>query len=74
MTDLTFKRTSPDEARIYQGNEYVGDVYRMRDILSPGKTYFEIHLEDDPRGPARIHDRSRIREVAERLVHTHPYG
>ena len=51
----------------------MGDVYRLRDILDPARTYFEIHLAEDPRGPVRIRDRSRIREVAQRRLDTHPY-
>ena len=73
MTAITFKRISPDEARIYQDKDHVGDIYRLRDILDPAKTYFEIHLSEDPRGPVRVRDRSRIREVSQRLLDTHPY-
>ena len=72
MTAITFKRSSPDEARIYQDEDHVGDVYRLRDILDPARTYFEIHLSEDPRGPVRVRDRSRIRAVAQELVDTHP--
>ena len=35
MTPITFKRISPDEARIYQDREHVGDIYRLHDILNP---------------------------------------
>ena len=73
MTPITFKRISPDEARIYQDREHVGDIYRLRDVLNSAKTYFEIHLSEDPRGPVRVRDRSRIREVAQRLLDTHPF-
>ena len=44
MTAITFKRISPDEARIYQDKDHVGDIYRLRDILDPAKTYFENRL------------------------------
>ena len=73
MTQVTFKRISPEEARIYQGDEHVGDVYRLDDIVHPGSSYFEIHLIEDPRGPRRVKERSRIRGVAQRLLDTHPY-
>ena len=32
-----------------------------------------IWLDEDWRGPVRVHERSRIREVTERLVSTHPF-
>ena len=34
--ELTFRRTAPDEARIFANGEYVGDIYRQRDILHEG--------------------------------------
>ena len=42
------------------------------DILNPGGRYYVIHLDEDRCGPVCVHERSRIREVAERLVETHP--
>ena len=68
MTPITFRRVAADEARIYQGADHVGDVYRQPDILNPGAHYYAVHLSEDPRGPCRVHDRSRIRDVAQRLV------
>ena len=32
----------------------------------------KCHLDEDPRGPVRVHDRSRIREVAEQRIRSHP--
>ena len=70
---ITFARVADDEARIHDADgDYVGDLFRHPDILHPGSFYFVIHLAEDPRGPARVHDRSRIREVAQRLLDTHP--
>ena len=75
MNEITFKRINPQESRIYQEGDYVGDVYRQDDILNPGSHYYVIHLDEDWRGPRRVHDRNRIREVAQRLVNSHPlYG
>lgn len=75
MSHITFKRINPRESRIYQEGDHVGDVYRQDDILNPGSHYYVIHLDEDRRGPRRVHDRNRIREVAQRLVNTHPlYG
>ena len=34
--------------------------------------YFVVHLSEDPRGWVRVHDRSRIREVAQHRLDTHP--
>ena len=72
MDRVTFKRIDPHEARIYRDGEYVGDVHRQPDVLEPGGHYYVIHLDEDRRGPVRVHERPRIREVAERLVETHP--
>ena len=75
MNEITFKRINPQESRIYQEGDYVGDVYRLDDILNPGSHYYVIHLDEDWRGPRRVHERRRIREVAQQLVNSHPlYG
>ncbi len=72
MGCVTFKRLTPHESRIYADGDHVGDVYRQDDILSPGQVFYVLHLFEDPRGPRRVHDRRRIREVAQRLVDSHP--
>ena len=71
-SQITFGRATADEARIYQDGDHIGDVYRQRDILEPSSAYFVIHLSEDPRGPVTVHDRSRIRDVAQRLIDSHP--
>ena len=73
MSRITFKRMNTEESRIYQDGDYVGDVYRQDDILNPGQHYYIVHLDEDYRGPQRVHERLRIREVAQRLVDTHPF-
>ncbi|MXW19741.1 MAG: hypothetical protein F4Z95_02950 [Gammaproteobacteria bacterium] len=73
MSDITFKRINPRESRIYQDGDCVGDVYRQDDILNPGSHYYVIHLTEDGRGPKRVHDRRRLREVAQRMLDTHPF-
>ena len=72
MGCVTFKRLTPHESRIYAGDEHVGDVYRQDDILAPGQACYIIHLHEDARGPQRVHDRSRIRDVARRRLASHP--
>ncbi len=72
MDCVTFKRLTPHESRIYAGREHVGDVYRQDDILAPGQGFYVVHLFEDPRGPRRVHERGRIREVAEDLLGSHP--
>ena len=72
MSGIAFRRIAPDEARIYHDGDHVGDVYRQEDVLSPGSHFYVVHLDEDPRGPRRVHDRNRIREVTERLVLSHP--
>ena len=72
METITFNRVAPHESRIYAGGEYVGDVYRRDDILAPGHVFYIVHLDEDPRGPRRMHGHRRIREVAQLLVDTHP--
>ena len=72
METITFKRVAPHESRIYAGDEYVGDVYRRDDILAPEQVFYVVHLDEDPRGPWRVHERPHIRDVAQRLVDTHP--
>ena len=70
---VSFKPINSEEARIYDDEgDWVGEVYRQPDILNPGEHYFLVWLESDPRGPARVHDRARIRDVAEERVRTHP--
>ena len=72
MSAIAFRRVAPDESRIYLGSDHVGDVYALDDPLCAGERYFVLHIDEDPRGPCRVHDRSRIREAAERLVLSHP--
>ena len=70
---VRFVRTASDESRVYVGDTYVGDVYADDDILRPGKRIYVISLDDDWRGPRRVHDRSRVRETAQRMVDTLPW-
>ena len=73
MRQINFRQVSADEARIHDADgDYVGDVFRQPDILEAGRHLFVIHLADDPRGWVRVHDRSRIREVAQHRLDTHP--
>ena len=70
---VTFTRVADNEARIHDSDgDYVGDLFRHPDILCPGSSYFVIHLTEDPRGPLRVHERSRVREVAEERLRSHP--
>ena len=73
MDHVTFERIGPGEARIRLDGECVGSVHRLPDNFNPGAHCYAVHLDEDWRGPACIHDRARIREVAERLVGTHPF-
>ena len=72
MTRITFRRAAADEARIYQGADHVGDLYRQPDILNPGAHCYVVVLDEDPRGPCRVHDRARIREITEQRLLSHP--
>ena len=70
---VTFTRVGNDEARIHDADgDYVGDLFRQRDVLNPASSFFVIHLSEDPRGPVRVHERSRIREVTQELLASHP--
>ena len=62
-SQITFKRTGVDEARVYQDGDHVGDVYLQDDILNRGAVFYVVHLSEDPRGPVRVHERHRVREV-----------
>ena len=73
MTGNTFKRIARHEWRVYRDGDIVGDVLRMPDILKRGAMLFVIHLDEDFRGPVRVHDCNRVREVTERMVRTHPF-
>ena len=74
MGSISSRRVTPEESRIYDADgDYVGDVFRQDDILNAGQAFYVLHLDEDPRGPRRVHERHRIREVAQRLVDTHPY-
>ena len=72
MDRIAFKRVAPHESRIYADGDHVGDVYRQDDLLAPGRVYYVVHLHEDPRGPRRVHDRRRIRDLAQGLVDSHP--
>ena len=72
MSGVSFRRIAPDESRIYQDGDPVGDVFALDDPLRAGARYFVVHLDEDPRGPCRIDDRDRIREVTESRVRSHP--
>ena len=74
MCHVTFKRIASDESRIYDADgDYVGDVYAQDDILNPGSRAYVVHLSEDPRGFVRVHERARIREVAEERLRSHPF-
>ncbi|MDE0002804.1 MAG: hypothetical protein OXQ29_08925 [Rhodospirillaceae bacterium] len=74
MSRVTFKRIADDQANIYDDTgDLVGQVFRFPDILRPGKTIFSVHLSEDPRGPKHVADRSRIGEVTEERLATHPF-
>ena len=73
MSQIIFRQVSADEARIHDADgDYVGDLFRHPDILHQGEYFYVIHLADDPRGWVRVHDRSRVREVAQHRLDTHP--
>ena len=72
MTDIAFRRITPDESRVYRDGDLVGEVYRQDDVLTRGSHFYFAQLSEDPRGPVRIHERARIRGIATRLVATHP--
>ena len=67
---IRFKRTLPDHAHMYHGEELVGELTRQPDLLNAGSWFYVIHLFDDMRGPVRVHDRKRTREVAEQRIRT----
>ena len=69
---IAFKRIGADEARVYQNGDYVGDVFRHDDILNRGAVFYVVHLSEDPRGPVRVHERHRVRDVTRQLLDTHP--
>ena len=74
MSRITFKRVTPHESRIYDADgDCVGEVHRQPDILNPGKHYYVIALDEDPRGWVRVFDRSQIRDVALERLSSHPY-
>ena len=74
MSEITFRRVTPTESRIYDADgDHVGDVYADDDILRPGRRVYLVHLDEDPRGWATVRDRARIREVAEQRLLTHPF-
>ena len=70
---IRFVRTSDESAQILVAGKCVGDVYAYDDTFRPGARVFEIHLDEDWRGPRRVNDRSRVRETAQRMVDTLPW-
>ena len=73
MCHVTFKRVAEGEACVYADGEHVGEVYRQPDVLREGAVLYIVHLEDDPRGWCRVHDRDRLREVCVERIRTHPF-
>ena len=71
-SDIGFRRVGENQARVYQDGYHVGDVFRHDDVLNPGEVFYVVHLSEDPRGPVRVHERHRVREVARHLLDTHP--
>ena len=71
-SDIGFRRVGENEVRIYRHGDHVGDLYRHDDILNRGEVFYVVHLSEDPRGPVRVHERHRVREVARHLLDTHP--
>ena len=62
-TDLTFRRITPEESRIYQDGTIVGEVYRQEDILNRGPAL----LRDPPLGgPSRPRQGARARSHSRR--------
>ena len=45
MTDIAFRRTVEDEARLVADGARVGDLFRQPDILKPGAHYHVIHFQ-----------------------------
>ena len=72
MEQLDFNRIARNEWRIRLGTDIVGHVLRMPDVLEPGAAVFVIHLDEDARGPVRVHDADRVRAETQRMVRTHP--
>ena len=72
MTGIAFRRVGPDESRIYSDGDHVGGVYALDDPLHAGSRYFMVHLDEDARGPCRVDDRIRIRELTRNLLRSHP--
>ena len=73
MSRVTFKQIAADQANIHdEDGDCVGEVFRFPDILRPGLVIFSIQYFEDPRGPAHVSDRSRIRQVAEERLASHP--
>ena len=71
---INFKRTLPDHAHIYHGQDLVGELTRQPDLLKPGSWFYVVHLFDDRRGPVRVHDRKthpRGRRAAHSDMRTH---
>ena len=73
MTEIAFQHVAEDEARVLADGKVVGDLYRHPDILNAGDVSYVIHLIEDPRGLARVHDRSGLCEAARTMVASHPY-
>ncbi len=72
MNQVSFTRIARHEWRVRLDGEIVGDVFRMPDILEAPATVFMIHLDEDTRGPVRVHDAGRVRAETERMLRTHP--
>ena len=73
MSDIEYQRIAADEVRIHQDGRRAGEVFLHKDITRPGApTVYIVHLESDPRGPHRVHERGQVRDAVRRLLDTHP--
>lgn len=62
----------PGAAQSASRNAASADSPSPVETAHPGARVFPIHLDSDPRGPARVRERHRVRAETEWLVDTHP--
>lgn len=72
MSAIDIQRAAPEEARIFEDGELVGEIFRDESAFEEEAPFYVVHLTEDPRGPKRIHARESVIDTVQWTVDSHP--
>ena len=64
MATIDMCALAPDEARIFEDGELVGEIFRDEDAFEEDAPFYTVHLSEDPHGPRRVYAREQLLETA----------